>query len=411
MSVYQFLLSTDTNDLNYPEIRPTLDLNFAQTKVLDPRITFIRNSGGSYIGPNGLIKYAGINEPRFDHHPITGESLGLLVEEARTNLETNTESFASSNWNKVESTIQSNVIIAPNGTLTADKLVATSDGNNTHYVRRTYGNLPLSRYVVSVYAKAAEHSHLAINANVGGYRWTSFDLINGIAEYKEGDVTTGIQDMGNGWYRCWWISAPSATALDYSFSTSPNGGGFSSYLFTGDNVSGIYLWGAQLEAGSFPTSYIPTIGTTRTRLDDQAIITSSSFTNFFNTSQGTFFADYKSTDPTNARILNFGTGATSTIISNEGVMGPGLYFSGIGNIAGAASNGVKVATSTSIFESAGAFNGNMAVSTGACSYYANSTSLNFVPSVGGAPIKQNWLRRIIYWPKRLPNEQLQALTR
>jgi hypothetical protein len=78
MSVDQFLLSADTTDLNYPEIRPTLDLNFARVKALDPRITFTRSSGGSYVGADGLIKYAGVNEARFDHDPVTGESLGLL---------------------------------------------------------------------------------------------------------------------------------------------------------------------------------------------------------------------------------------------------------------------------------------------------------------------------------------------
>jgi hypothetical protein len=54
MSVDQFLLSADTTDLNYPEIRPTLDLNFARVKALDPRITFTRSSGGSYVGADGL---------------------------------------------------------------------------------------------------------------------------------------------------------------------------------------------------------------------------------------------------------------------------------------------------------------------------------------------------------------------
>ena len=86
MSVDQFLLSADTTDLNYPDVRPTLDLNFARVKTLDPRITFTRSSGGSYVGADGLIKYAGVNEARFDHDPATGESLGFLVETTRTNL-------------------------------------------------------------------------------------------------------------------------------------------------------------------------------------------------------------------------------------------------------------------------------------------------------------------------------------
>ena len=85
MSVDSFLLSANTTDLNYPEIRPTLDLNFARVKALDSRITFARSSGGSYVGADGFIKYAGVNEARFDHDPVTGESLGLLVEEPRTN--------------------------------------------------------------------------------------------------------------------------------------------------------------------------------------------------------------------------------------------------------------------------------------------------------------------------------------
>ena len=72
MSIDNFLLSSNTTDLNYPEVRPTLDLNFARVKALDPRITFTRASGGSYTDVNGLIKYAGVNEPRFDHDPVTG---------------------------------------------------------------------------------------------------------------------------------------------------------------------------------------------------------------------------------------------------------------------------------------------------------------------------------------------------
>ena len=71
--------------IEYPTIRPTLDLNFAATKVLDDRITFTRDSIGTYVGEDGLIKYASNNVPRFDHDPITRESLGLLIEESRTN--------------------------------------------------------------------------------------------------------------------------------------------------------------------------------------------------------------------------------------------------------------------------------------------------------------------------------------
>ena len=72
-------------ELDYPTVLPTLDLDFANTKTLDPRITFTRASSGSYFGADGILKYAGVNEARFDHDPVTGESLGLLIEEQRTN--------------------------------------------------------------------------------------------------------------------------------------------------------------------------------------------------------------------------------------------------------------------------------------------------------------------------------------
>ena len=69
----------------YPSIRPTLDLNFAATKTLDRRITFTRDGVGTYVDDMGIIKYSPNNTPRFDHDPVTGESLGLLIEESRTN--------------------------------------------------------------------------------------------------------------------------------------------------------------------------------------------------------------------------------------------------------------------------------------------------------------------------------------
>jgi hypothetical protein len=84
MSVFR-VGSNKSSVNNFPSVRPTLDLDFANSKTLDPRIEFTRASGGSYVGADGLIKYAGVNEARFDHDPVTGESLGLLVEEARTN--------------------------------------------------------------------------------------------------------------------------------------------------------------------------------------------------------------------------------------------------------------------------------------------------------------------------------------
>ena len=88
LSVGDVTLTGDTDNLiintDTVTVRPTLDLNFARDKRLDSKITFTRNSVGTYVDANGLIQTAVNNIPRFDHDPVTGESLGLLIEESRT---------------------------------------------------------------------------------------------------------------------------------------------------------------------------------------------------------------------------------------------------------------------------------------------------------------------------------------
>ena len=72
----------------YPTIRPSLNLDFARSRTLDPRITFSRTTTGTYMDSDGLIKVASADEARFDHRYVNGqlESLGLLVEESRSNI-------------------------------------------------------------------------------------------------------------------------------------------------------------------------------------------------------------------------------------------------------------------------------------------------------------------------------------
>ena len=111
----------------YPTIRPTLDLNFAATKTLDRRITFTRDSLGTYVDENGLVKYASNNVPRFDHDPTTGESLGILVEAPRTN-QILYSLLTTDNWTANGSTLSNNTTetTVPDGTNTAGKWVPNS---------------------------------------------------------------------------------------------------------------------------------------------------------------------------------------------------------------------------------------------------------------------------------------------
>ena len=112
--------------VEYPSIRPTLDLNFAATKTLDRRITFTRDSVGTYIDENGLVKYASNNVPRFDHDFDTRESLGLLIEESRTNKFTYSTTIGGTGWTQqgtaADYTTNTTEVAAPDGTFTAGKM-------------------------------------------------------------------------------------------------------------------------------------------------------------------------------------------------------------------------------------------------------------------------------------------------
>ena len=81
---------------DYPTILPSLNLDFANARTLDPRITFTRNTGATYYDHKGRLSYAAAGEARFNHDPATLASKGLLIEEARTNLLTHSEDFGLS---------------------------------------------------------------------------------------------------------------------------------------------------------------------------------------------------------------------------------------------------------------------------------------------------------------------------
>ena len=103
---------------NFPNTRPSLNLNFARSKTLDPRITFIRTQTGSeasYVDESGIIRYASADEPRFDHDPETGRCLGLMIEEQQTNVLLYSEEF-DTGWTSTNASVTANATTAPDGT-------------------------------------------------------------------------------------------------------------------------------------------------------------------------------------------------------------------------------------------------------------------------------------------------------
>jgi hypothetical protein len=127
------------------------------------------------------------------------------VEEQRTNLLTYSSQFDDAAWGKVRSSITANTIVAPDGTLTGEKLIANTD-SNSHYVVQDYANTSTTTYTFTTYAKLAEIRFLRVVGSTTGNansQFVNFDLLNGIAGSTGGSpVAASIQSVGNNWYRC-----------------------------------------------------------------------------------------------------------------------------------------------------------------------------------------------------------------
>ena len=256
---------------NLPTILPTLNLDFANAKTLDPRITYTRSSTATYYDEKGRLVVAASGEPRFDHDPDTLECKGLLIEEQRTNLITRSEQFDDADWTKANSSISANATTAPDGTTTADKYIFNNGTTSPNSQLYNGVNISASTaYTLSVYAKAAEFDSFRFSlihrtgasAYIGevGY---DFDLSLGTVAFAIAagtaptNYSSDIVDVGNGWYRC-SVTATTDASAAILFNSMRN-------KDTGDGTSGIYIWGAQVEAAAFPTSYISSTETFTSR--------------------------------------------------------------------------------------------------------------------------------------------------
>jgi hypothetical protein len=225
------------------------------------------------VGADGLIKNAARGTARFDHNPATGESLGLLVEEARTNNCLRSEELDNTGaWNATagNSTVVSDATIAPTGLLTGDKLVAAASSSGIGIFQSSIASS--GSFVISFFAKAAETTNVHVRENALTGVQATFNLLTGVV--GQTNTTAGIIPYGNGWYRCYLAgSATGSLILAIADTTNPT--------YTWPNTptrtigNGIYLWGIQVENGSLLTAYIPTTAATATRAADVATVSNT----------------------------------------------------------------------------------------------------------------------------------------
>ena len=384
----------------YPTQRPALDLNFARQKRLDSRVTFTRGSTATYVGSDGLIKTAASGEARFDHDPVTGESLGLLVEESRTNSFLYSESF-NVYWD-TSGTIQPNASSAPDNTSSATLVTPLS---GTFFVRKAPSGTGTATSSVFVKDAGAGSCAVAMGSSSAGYL-INVNLVTG--EFISGRSYGGgtlvgytIQPVSGGWYRISVAATASSRGINIlrADGTTP--------------TQGIYVWGAVLELGAlFPTSYIPTTSSTVTRSADVASMTGTNFSSWYNQSEGSFSL----TAPTLKRTsANQRVVSTTSSSPTEGVQ----FWNSSGTatryrIYKAGSLEVNISTSTYeganwgwVYKTNDAAlfkNGALLASDTSCAMPTAATSL----SIGNNGLKH--ISRLIYWPYRLTDAQLEALT-
>jgi hypothetical protein len=260
-----------------------------------------------------------LNIPRLDYS--NGGCPSILVEPQRTNLLLRSEEF-NLNWSSIRLSVTPNTTIGPGGLMNADSLIENTD-TQTRVVRQLV-NTTVSSYTFSVYAKANTRNWIYLSNAITGSTW--FDLSNGTIGFTSVGVTASITSVGNGWYRCATVltGTIALTAFDIGLST-----GNLISIYTGDGTSGLFIWGAQLEAGSYPTSYIPTTTASVTRNAD-VLTRNNIFTNGLITAAGgTWFVDLRDTKTYIRDTSNFGL-FLSTV--GNGFGGNGFVFYNISGL-------------------------------------------------------------------------------
>ena len=394
-------------------------------------ITFTRASTATFFNSAGVLTSAATNAPRFDYNPSTLAAQGLLIEESRANSLTYSAQFDNAAWTKVNSSVTADAAVSPNGTSNADKLIEDSSVSVFHRTTSILVSSTSGTYTASVFLKAAERSFafLAVTDNITGAMERRINLATGVVDSTNvsgagswTSITASSVNIGNGWWRLTITGTQGAgTALTTIVSIGDATG---ARVYTGDGTSGIFVFGAQLEAGAFPTSYIPTTTTALTRAADVARV--DTLSPWYNATEGVLYTefqinDYGSTGFPVASQLGVIGGAVNR--GQSILIGAGTSTSGF-NIYDDTSTyqGVPVsgpATKNTTIKAAGAYKTNDSAVSFNGSSPTTDTTVTLATGINRLSLGQHvllgaqlngYLRRITYYPTRLSNAQLQAIT-
>lgn len=404
-------------------VLPRLALDFT-VGTLDPRVTVTRAlNTATRINSSGYIETVNANLPRFDYNSVTLDPRGLLIEETRTNfvLQSNTLSAGTG------ISVTLNAATSPDGTTNAYRVsktdvttprFSTNDTSITVAANTTYTASRFVKYDGYDTTVSLEFNNIA---NWGGTNWRAIFSVasTGVTVSSELSCAASVQAYKDNWYR---ITATFTTGATITTPTNPT------FLFRLTGTSGVTVlgYGAQLEAGAFATSYIPTTTTSLTRNADAVSMTGTNFSDWYNATEGSFVVSGSTSSVAAARpIMQVSTG----VLSNGG---PYIYYDPAGSrfsfryytSAGAASGVISYTAA-----------GTPAINTNYRWAFGYKTDA-FVMSVNGNTIAQDtsgevsgtpdtlrigndtsgtyingYLTSVRYWPQRFINAETQAFSK
>lgn len=388
-------------------VLPRLALDFT-TGILDARVTVARAlDTATRVNNSGFIEGVNANLPRFDYEPITFLPKGLLIEETRQNVLLASQSISAPNWSFVGGSSTLNAGTSPSGTTDADLLVADLTLGQHRVDQNT--TIPAIAHTFSVFAKNGGYNFVRLRIGAIG---AVFDLTTGTASGASAGVTTQAVQYPSGWWRV-NISCTAVANDPVRINAQPT---TSTANFSGDGVSGIYIWGAQLEAGAFPTSYIPTTTTSLTRNADAVSMTGTNFSSWWVATMGGATAQYVPSTVSGTRpVIQFDDNTADNIIALRGnTTNPELYIKATtdqaqidaGTIAANTNYGLSGAWNTD--DCAAAINGGSAV----------TDTIVTIPTVTQARLGSDGtnylngrLQTVRYWPQRITNAETQAFSK
>ena len=355
----------------------------------------------SYVyNPVAAPSAAAYYGPRFDYDPVTLAPKGLLIEEQRTNLALYSDQFDNATWVYGTScTYTPNALVSPDGSQTADLYTIGSTVNGTYQsVTVTASTAYTFSFYVRLGTVSATNFLLAVYNNTG-------------AAFIASDVVPTQTPTASGW-----------TRITYSFTTPVGCTSVRVYPFRNTAISSgtFYLWGAQLEAGAFATSYIPTTTASATRAADVATMVGANFSNWYNQSEGSVFVEASRIGSiASQNVWNINDGSFNNQITAFFTLGNDYRLDvAVGGVSQAAIVGANSTVLNQPVKSASAYKTNdFAISVNSAAAATDTSGsvpvtsrLSIGANAAASTFFNGYIRKIAYYNRRLANSELQAIT-